>query len=161
VLTVTSGTSKPMRHRRVITALLVCVTAVPVLAASQADSSSPRQRVSKGCPGRFAGPAVRPTSLGSVVAVARLVAIDHITSHYQGRSVRRNVVNYPVLEVLELSTGPILPGQQTLRRRAARRCGDRAARSAWAVIFTDSESPICCTEDVRFVIHLKDGWWVF
>src|SRR5207253_3173206 len=84
VLTVTSGTSKPMRHRRVITALLVCVTAVPVLAASQADSSSPRQRVSKGCPGRFAGPAVRPTSLGSVVAVARLVAIDHITSHYQG-----------------------------------------------------------------------------
>ena len=149
-----------MPYRRLIAALLVCGGAVFLLAASQADSSS-TQRVSRSCPDRFTGPDVLPTSVGSVVAVARKVAIDHITSHYQGRSVRRTAVNYPVLEVVELSTGPTLPGQQTLRRRAARRCGDRAAGSAWAVIFTDGESPICCIEDVRFVIHLKDGWWVF
>jgi hypothetical protein len=96
-----------------------------------------------------------------VIAAAREVAIDHIISHYQGRTVRRTVVNYPVLEVVDLLTGPRLPAQQTLRRRATHRCGDRVARWAWAVIFTDTESPLCCTEDVRFVVHLKKGWWVF
>ena len=104
---------------------------------------------------------VRPTSLESVIAVARRIAIDHVVAHYQGHAIRRTVANYPVLEVVELDTGPTLPAQQTLRRSAARRCGTRTAQASWAVIFTDTESPICCRKDVRFVLHLRNGWWVF
>ena len=100
-------------------------------------------------------------SVGSVLAVARRVAIDHVVAYYMDHKVRRTVANYPVLEVVELETAPVLPAQQALKRIAARRCGARTARSSWAVIFTDTESPICCTKDIRFVVRLEKGWWVY
>jgi hypothetical protein len=149
-----------MARGRLIALPLAC-TVVLVLAAARADSSSRPQQVFRGCPGRFTGEDVRATSLDSVVAVARRVAIDHVIADYMDHKVRRTVANYPVLEVVELLTGPVLPSQQTLRRQAAHRCGSRAAQASWAVIFTDTESPVCCTKDVRFVVHLKNGWWVF
>jgi hypothetical protein len=150
-----------MARGRLVAVPLLCGTVALVLAAARADSSSPAQLVLRGCPGRFTGYDVRPTSLESVVAVARRVAIDHVVAHYQGHAIRRTVANYPVLEVVELDTAPILPAQQTLRRVAARRCGTRTAQASWAVIFTDTESPVCCTKDIRFVVHLRNGWWVF
>ena len=78
-----------------------------------------------------------------------------------GVIVRRTVANTPVLEVVELETAPVLPAQQALKRVAARRCGARTARASWAVIFGDTESPICCTKDIRFVVRLENGWWVY
>ena len=150
-----------MARGRLVAVPLLCGTVALVLAAARADSSSRAQHVLHGCPGRFTGYDVRPTSLDSVVAVARRVAVDHVIAHYQGHAIRRTVANYPVLEAVELVTGPILPAQQTLRRVAARRCGVGTAQASWAVIFTDTESPICCTKDVRFVVHLRNGWWVF
>jgi hypothetical protein len=150
-----------MPRGRLIAVPLLCCAVALLLAAARADSSSRPQQISHGCPGRFTGYDVRATSLDSVVAVARRVAIDHVVSDYQGRKVRRTVTNYPVLEVVELDTAQILPAQQTLRRVAARRCGIRTAHASWAVIFTDTESPVCCTKDVRFVVHLTTGWWVF
>lgn len=149
-----------MTRGRLIALPLAC-TVVLVLAAARADSSSRPEQISRGCPGRFAWEEVRATSLDSVVAVARRVAIDHVIATYMDRKVRRTVANYPVLEVVELLTGPALPAQQPLRRQAAHRCGSRAAQASWAVVFTDTESPICCTKDVRFVVHLGNGWWVF
>jgi hypothetical protein len=53
-----------MRHRRLIAALVVCGAAVLVLAASQADSSSPSQRVSKGCPNDSPAPTSFPRLSG-------------------------------------------------------------------------------------------------
>jgi hypothetical protein len=100
-------------------------------------------------------------SVDSVVAVARRVVIDHVVVRYMDHKVRRTVANTPVLEVVELETAPVLPAQQALKRVAARRCGARTARASWAVIFGDTESPICCTKDVRFVVRLENGWWVY
>jgi hypothetical protein len=150
-----------MARGRLIAVPLLCGVVPLVLAAARADSSSRPQQISHGCPGRFTGYDVRPTSLESVLAVARRIAIGHVVAHYQGHAIRRTVANYPVLEVVELDTGPTLPAQQTLRRSAVRRCGIRTAQASWAVIFTDTESPVCCTKDVRFVVHLRNGWWVF
>src|SRR5919197_5635173 len=105
-----------------------CCTVALLLAAARADSSSRPQQISHGCPGRFTGYDVRPSSLDSVVAVARRVAIDHVIAHYQGHAIRRTVSNYPVLEVVELDTAPVLPAQQALRRvsRASMRHPHRA-----------------------------------
>jgi hypothetical protein len=150
-----------MARGRLVAVPLLCGTVALLLAAARADSSSRPQQISHGCPGRFTGYDVRATSLHSVVAVARRVAIDHVVADYQGHAIRRTVANYPVLEVVELDTAPILPAQQTLRRVAARRCGTRTAQASWAVIFTDTESPVCCTKDIRFVVHLRNGWWIF
>jgi hypothetical protein len=150
-----------MARSRFIAVPLLCGTVALLLAAGRADSSSRPPQISHGCPGRFTGYDVRATSLDSVVPVARRVAIDHVISQYQGHAIRRTATNYPVLEVVELDTGPSLPAQQTLRRVAARRCGIQTAKASWAVIFTDTESPVCCTMDIRFVVHLKNGWWVF
>jgi hypothetical protein len=150
-----------MARARWIAVPISCCTVALLLAAARADSSSRPQQISHGCPGRFTGYDVRPSSLDSVVAVARRVAIDHVIAHYQGHAIRRTVSNYPVLEVVELDTAPVLPSQEALRRVAARRCGLRTAHASWAVIFTDTESPVCCTKDVRFVLHLRNGWWVF
>ncbi len=150
-----------MARSRLIAVPLLCGTVALFLAAARADSSSRPEQITHGCPGRFTGYDVRPTSLDSVVAVARQVAIDHVIAHYQGHAIRRAVANYPVLAVVELDTAPILPAQPTLRRVAARRCSIHTAQASWAVIFTDTESPVCCTKDVRFVVHLRNGWWVF
>ena len=150
-----------MARDRLIAIPLLGFTLALLLAAARADSSSRPQQISRRCPGRFTGYDVRSTSLDSVVAVARRIAIDHVVTQYQGHAVRRTVANYPVLEVVQLETAPVLPAQQTLRRAAARRCGVRTARASWAVIFTDTESPVCCTKDVRFVVRLRSGWWVF
>ena len=150
-----------MARGRLIAVPLLIGAAALLLAAARADSSSTEQQISRGCPGRFTAYDVRPTSLDTVVAVARRVAIDHVIADYQGHAIRRTVANYPVLEVVELESAPMLPAQQPLRRAAARRCGIRTAQASWAVIFTDTESPVCCTKDVRFVVHLRNGWWVF
>lgn len=138
----TSGTDELMRYGRLIALLLACAALVVLVAASGAGSSSRVQRVFRGCPGRFAD-YVRPTSLDSVVAVARRVAIDHVISHYQGRAVRRTVADYPVLEVVLLGQSARTTGckaaDQPQRhanfhrshcRRIALRCRLRTRRSA-------------------------------
>jgi hypothetical protein len=100
-------------------------------------------------------------SVDSVVTVARRVVIDHVVVRYMDHNIRRTVANTPVLEVVELETAPVLPAQQALKRVAARRCGARTVRWSWAVIFGDTESPICCTKDIRFVVRRESGWWVY
>jgi hypothetical protein len=48
-----------------------------------------------------------------------------------------------------------------LKRLAVARCGATSAYWAWAVVFTDTQSVVCCLRDIVFVVRLKDGWRVF
>jgi len=117
--------------------------------------------IHKGCPAAFTGYDVRATAVDDVLAIARRVAVDHVTETNQERVTRRTTRNYPVEEVVLLSTGPRLRGQRALYRVAAARCGRQSAQASWAVVFTDTESVLCCVKDVRFVVRLRSGWWVY
>lgn len=117
--------------------------------------------VHRGCPTRFSEWDVRLATVDQAMATARLVALDHIVEHNQGRTTRRTRDNYPVLEAVELDSIPPVPGQTVLLRQASRRCGKKIAQASWAVVFTDTESVLCCLRDVRFVVWLKSGWWIY
>ena len=87
--------------------------------------------------------------------------IDHKRENNQGRITRRTATNYPAIQVTELSAVPQLPGATSLKRLASARCGSGTAQFAWAVIFTDTESVLCCIRDIVFVVHVRSGWKVF
>jgi hypothetical protein len=104
---------------------------------------------------------VRPTTVDGVIAAARRVFLDHITENNQGRITRRTRANFPVLEVVQLTGFPPLPGSASLKRLAVRRCGKTNAYWAWAVVFTDTQSPVCCLREIVFVVRVERGWRVF
>jgi hypothetical protein len=124
--------------------------------ASRSEST-----VHSGCPPPFTGYDTRAALVEDAIAAARTIALDHIVENNQGRITRRTRRNYPVLQAVELATGPALPAQEQFKRIATKRCGHSAALASWAVVFTDTESPVCCIKDLRFAIRLKRGWWVF
>jgi hypothetical protein len=149
--------------RRAWLGVLALAAVSLVVAGWVSRSSSPHVpgAVHAGCPPVFTGYDTRVALMDEVVAVARSIALDHIVENNQGRLTRRTRRNYPVLQVVELASAPVLAGQTRLRQIATRRCGPDAARASWAVVFTDTESPVCCIKDVRFVIRIDRGWWVF
>jgi hypothetical protein len=117
--------------------------------------------IHRGCPAHFASSDLRTVTADEAVAVARRVALEHVVEHNQGRATRRTRSNYPVIEVVSLGHTPALPGQSALAKQAAHRCGRQIARRSWAVVFTDTESVLCCIRDARFVVRLGSGWWVY
>jgi len=140
--------------------LLVGVVSA-LLAATAATQSAPAQAPSRHCPSGVNGRTVLLADVNSVVTAARAVVIDHKTETNQGRVTKRTVVNYPVVEAVDLSQLSTLRGAAWLRRLAAERCGGVNARYAWAVVFRDANSVLCCVRDVVFVVHLRSGWSVF
>jgi len=70
-------------------------------------------------------------------------------------------VNYPVLEVVQLTESPPVAGSAALRRLAIRRCGETDAYWAWAVVFTDTQTVMCCIRATVFVVRVQHGWRVF
>jgi hypothetical protein len=104
---------------------------------------------------------VRYATVDQVIAAARRVVIDHKVEFVQGRRVRLNARNTAVVEVVALGAYPPLPGQRPLTREAVKRCGEAAARWAFAVVFSPSWSVICCEYWDAFVVRTKDGWHVF
>jgi hypothetical protein len=54
-----------------------------------------------------------------------------------------------------------LPGARSLKQIAVKRCGAKNAVSAWAVVYTDTLSPVCCLRDIVFVVRVKNGWRIF
>ena len=142
---------------------LTLVLALAASSSNQVGSASTTASVRAGCPVRFdGGTEARGSLVDEAVAVARRIAVDHVVENNQGRTTRRTSANYPVLSAIQLRTGPALPGQQTLTALASRRCGHTTAEwTQWAITFTDTESVLCCIRDVRFVIRLDRGWWVY
>jgi hypothetical protein len=145
-----------------IRSLLACVAAGAVGASAAGGTQTPSRVIHTGCPPAFAGAAAGEMTVDQAMAVARAVAIDHRVDHYQGHAIRRTPANYPVLEVVRFSDGPpVLPGEQALKKIAAKRCGGFTAYFSAAVVFAISQSPVCCLRDTRFVVHLRRGWWVY
>jgi hypothetical protein len=138
--------------------LLVVLMAATVAAQASAYAGSPtRER----CPRDVTALSVRPALVDGVIAAARRVVLDHVIENNQGRLTRRTAANFPVLEVVQLGSAPLLPGASSLRRLAIKRCGKINAYWAWAVVFTDTESPVCCLRSIVFVVRVKTGWRVF
>jgi hypothetical protein len=129
-----------------------------VLRTSIDASALPRQAR---CPSDVTALSVRPALVDGVIAAARRVVLDHKTENNQGRITRRTATNFPVLEVVQFSDLPPLPGSSSLLRLATARCGKAVAHWAWAVVFTDTQSPVCCLREVVFVVRIRTGWRVF
>jgi len=119
------------------------------------------QAASGGCPLGANGRTARVAQVDGVLAAARRAVIDHKSENIQGQVTRRTTANFPVIEVVELSSGPPVPGQEALTRIAISRCGKLAAHYSWAVIFTDTQSVLCCVREIVFVVLLKHGWNVY
>jgi len=107
------------------------------------------------------GRTARVSEIDGVLAAARGEVIDHKTENNQGRVTRRTAANFPVIEAVQLGDAPLLPGAASLTRLAVARCGKLAAYYAWAVVFTDTQSVVCCIREIVFVVHVKSGWKVF
>jgi hypothetical protein len=126
------------------------------------SSADPTTSLREVCPHDVNALSVRPATVDGVIAAARRVVLDHITENNQGRVTRRTATNFPILEVVQLEGSPQLPGSSsTLRRMAVGRCGKTNAYWAWAVVFTDTQSPVCCLREIVFVVRIKSGWRVF
>jgi hypothetical protein len=141
----------------------VSLTLLLAVAASSSNRVVSATGVRAGCPSRFDGRTQARTSLvDQAITAARRIAVDNVVEHNQGRTSPRTRTNYPVLNAIQLRTFPVLPGQQTLIALVSRRCGRTTAKwTQWAITFTDTQSVLCCIRDVRFVIKLDDGWWVY
>jgi hypothetical protein len=140
------------------------VTLILLLAATAAATSGTIGRAAATrvrCPTDVTARSVRPATVDGVIAAARRVVLDHITENNQGRITRRTPANFPVLEVVQLTGFPPLPGSASLKRLAIQRCGKTAANWAWAVVFTDTQSPVCCIREIVFVVRVERGWRVF
>jgi hypothetical protein len=99
-------------------------------------------------------------SVDQAVAVARRIVIRNRFDTVMGRTYRRNRVNTPVLQAVQLGLLPRLPGDDVLAAVARRRCG-QAARHAWAILFGRVHTTIAGTRTGVFVVRMKDGWYVF
>ena len=136
----------------VVTSLTPAVRVQPAAAAGAAPMT---------CPTGVNGRTAEVAQVDGVIAAARRAVIDDKTETNQGRVTKRTAANYPVVEVVDLSRLPLLPGAASLMRLAVARCGKITAQAAWAVVFRDTESVLCCVRDVVFVVHLRSGWKVF
>ena len=143
------------------TGWVLAVVSALAAASFVVESTTAAATTARRCPAGINGRTVRPASVDRVLAIARRVVIDHKIENNQGRITRRTAANYPVIEVTELSAVLRLPGAESLRRLASARCGSETAQFAWAVIFTDTQSVLCCIREIVFVVHVKDGWKVF
>ena len=143
------------------TGRVLAVVAALAAASFVVESTTAARTTARRCPSGVNGRTVRPVSVNGVLAAARRVVIDHKSENNQGRITRRTAANYPVIEVTELSAVPRLPGAESLKRLASARCGSETAQFAWAVIFTDTQSVLCCIREIVFVVHVKNGWKVF
>jgi hypothetical protein len=112
------------------------------------------------CPTDVNALSVRPALVDGVIRAARRVVVRGWENN-QGRITRRTVATNPILEVVQLTGYPPLPGSRALKRMAIRHCGKTNATWAWAVVFTDTQSPVCCLREVVFVVRVKNGWRVF
>jgi hypothetical protein len=143
---------------RCVLAAIVLVTGAALASTSAGARLGP---VHSGCPVPFSGWDVRTASADQAAAAARVVAFDHVVEHNQGRTSRRTRANYPIVGMVYLGSGLHLSGGSALLRLATRRCGKSVAEVSWSVTFHDSESVICCLIDTRFVVHLRNRWWVY
>jgi hypothetical protein len=129
-------------------------------ASSLGDTQASVPVTERRCPSDVNALTVRPALVDGVVSAARHVVVQG-TENNQGRITRRTNASNPILAVMALTSYPPLPGAGTLKRMAIRRCGKTNAFWAWAVVFTDTQSPVCCIREVVFVVRVKNGWRVF
>jgi hypothetical protein len=145
--------------RRIAVTALIAATVASTAGTAGHSAVSESSRVR--CPTDVTARTVRPATVDGVIAAARRVVLDHITEDNQGRITRRTPASFPILEVVQLTGFPPLPGSASLKRLAIRRCGTANAYWAWAVVFTDTQSPVCCLREIVFVVRVERGWRVF
>jgi hypothetical protein len=149
----------------IVAGFVVLGTAVAVALAAHGPSRDSHRAVANPwgkCPTGITGETVRYATVDQVIAAARRVVIDDKVQFVQGRRVRLSSRNTAVVEVVALGAGnPLLAGQRTLSQEAVKRCGEAAARWAWAVVFEPGWSVICCQRWEVFVVRTTDGWHVF
>jgi hypothetical protein len=143
------------------TLVLTAVGALAVMAAGGASAHG-APRIVRSCPFAVNGRVAVSAVVNDVIAAARHVEVEHVMTHFQGRSELRSDVNTPVVAVVDLGPqAPVLPGEPPLTRLAGKRCGSEVARYSWAVVFHDGLNVICCIDPVVFVTPTKSAWYVF
>ena len=131
--------------------------------ASGADSAmgSKAVPIRTGCPAGYSSRIRLNALVDDAIAAARRIVIDGKTATYQSGTIwRLNRQNTPVVQAVQLGMTPPLAGQSKLAAEARRRCG-RAGEYAWAIVFGNTLSTVCCITYPTFVVRIKEAWYVF
>ena len=107
--------------------------------------------------------ALRPSTAAQAIRAAERAAIraDPVIET-QGRRVPRTAASLGVLAIMRAGT-MLVPEARRLHREAVRRCGREtvATRAAWAVVFHEEMSVLCCETWTIFVVRTERGWRSF
>jgi hypothetical protein len=146
-------------------ASLACAAAITgASAVSEEVKGSPR-------PACFASPVAHSTAEQAIRAgILAAIKADPVVE-VQGRRYRRTNegMERDLLGVVRAGTGVVRVGKELwlapsrFHKEAVRRCGreTNATRAAWAVVFHESHSVLCCETWTIFVVRDRRGWLSF
>jgi len=129
--------------------------------SSTTGSKRPSSSASAAC--RVEARALRHSTPSQAVRAAVRAAIraDPVISTQGGRVARSPASLDPIAVVR--SGSELLPEARRFHREAVRRCGrdSVATRAAWAVVFSETRSVLCCETWTIFVVRTDRGWKSF
>jgi hypothetical protein len=131
---------------------------VALAAVAPVDAQAGLVPVRAGCPPRGVNVAgVRVLTLEQAVEAARRI-VARGREFIQGRWEKRTRANQQVISAS--LTAPFRSGGR-LYELARRHCGAQAASSAWAIVFHDSVTVLCCETQTVFVVASRSTTYVF
>ena len=144
----------------VIVALVSLACAVAITGAS----GESKQAKSPPRPGCFTRPVANATAEQAIGAAIRTAIKADPVVEVQEHRYRRTTEGMERDLVGVVSAGTQLwPAPSRFHKEAVRRCGREttATRAAWAVVFHDSHSVLCCETWTIFVVRNRRGWLSF
>lgn len=144
--------------------IIVCLASLAFAAAITGASAESEQATSPPRPACFARPVAHSTAARAIRAGIRAAIKADPVVEVQGRRYRRTTegMERDLLGLVKAGTG-LWPAQSRLHKEAVRRCGREtsATRAAWAVVFHESHSVLCCETWTIFVVRDRRGWLSF
>lgn len=144
-----------------IIAALAGLALVIAIAGASARSHQARGSPRPAC---FVRPVAQSRAAQAIRAAIRAAIKADPVVEVQGRRYRRTTegMERDLLGVVKAGTS-LWPAPSPLHREAVRRCGREtlATRAAWAAVFHESHSVICCNTWTVFVVRARRGWLSF
>jgi hypothetical protein len=114
-------------------------------------------------PACFARPAAHSTAEQAIRAGIRAAIEADPVVEVQGRRYRRTTEGMERGLLAVVRAGTLMPAWSRFHREAVRRCGREtsATRAAWAVVFHESHSVMCCNTWTIFVVRDRRRWLSF
>jgi hypothetical protein len=146
--------------------LSIVVALASLAFAAAITGASAESELAKGSPrpACFARPVAHATAEQAIRAGIRAAIKADPVVEVQGRRYRRTTEGMArdLLGVVRVGTG-LWPAPSRFHEETVRRCGreTKATRAAWAVVFHESHSVLCCETWTIFVVRDWRGWLSF